>query len=77
MKSEGFICRNLTQTLKTRLLLLKYGLTAATVEADIGIHKNILGSEIRPSDLAQWTRIVWDKETNDIMKTVKCLEKSC
>ena len=47
------------------------------MEADIGIHKNILGSEIRPSDLAQWTRIVWDKETNDIMKTVKCLEKSC
>ena len=46
------------------------------MEADIGIHKNILRSEIRPSDLAQWIRIVWDGETNDIMKTVKCLEES-
>ena len=46
------------------------------MEADIGIHKNILRSEIRPSDLAQWIRIVWDEETNDIMKTVKCLEES-
>ena len=32
---------------------MTYGLTAAIVEADIGIHKNILRSEIRPSDLAQ------------------------
>ena len=43
------------------------------MEADIGIHKNILRSEIRPSDLAQWIRIVWDEETNE---TVKCLEES-
>ena len=57
--------------------LITLGLTAAGSAADTTIHKKILGSGTRPSDLANQTKlIISNEEMNDIMKVVKSLEDS-
>ena len=88
MHSGGSIGRHLKPTLKTVLPLLKnvlkplarrvlipMRLAAAAVASDLGIHKRILGSEMCPSDLAQWRALIAsNKEMDEIMKKKKCLK---
>ena len=68
--------KNVTKPL-AKSVLIPLGLTAAASATDAAIHKKMFGSSTRPSDLAkQTTLIISNKEMNDIMKIVKCLEES-
>ena len=48
-------------------VLIPFGLTAAALAADAGIHKKILGSE-------NTTLIIWNNEMEDIIKIIKSHE---
>ena len=44
---------------------------------DAAIHKQIFGSNTRPSNLAKWkTLIIFNEKVNDIIKIVKSLEET-
>ena len=81
-QSEGFLGRLLGPLLKTGLpligdilkrlaknALIPLGLTAAASATDAAIYKKMFGSGFT-------TLIISNEKTNDIMKTVKPLEKS-
>ena len=83
IQSGGFLGRFLSPLLRTGLPLMKsviqplarnvlipLGLTAEALEADAGIHKNILGSGHNT------TLIISNCEMEDILKVVKSLEDS-
>ena len=87
IQSGGFLGRRLGPLLKTGLTLIKnvtkplaksvlipLGLTAATLAADAGIHKKILGSaHNHPSST---TLIISNDEMEDLIKIVESLEVS-
>ena len=84
-QSRRFLGRLLRPLLKTGLPLIVnvlkplpksvfIWLIAAAAATDAAIHKKMLGSDTRPSDLAkQRTSIILNEEMNDIMKIVKYL----
>ena len=88
----GFLGRLLGPLLNTGLLLMKnvitplaktvlisLGLTAAASAADAGIHKKVLGSDLRHSSssaLHNTALIISNNEMEDIIKMVKYLEDS-
>ena len=84
IQSGGFLGKLLGPLLKTGLPLIKnvtiplaksvlipLGLAAAASAADVGIHKKILGSGHNNATL-----ILSNDEIEDIIKIVKCLERS-
>ena len=86
IQSGGFLGKFLGPLLKTGLPLIKnvitplaksalirLGLTAAASAADAGIHKKILGSGRHSSST---TLIISNKDMEDFIKIVKCLEDS-
>ena len=83
-QSREFLGRPLRPLLKTGLPLIVNVLKPlpesvliwliAAAARDAAIHKKMLGSDTRPSDLAkQRTSIIWNEEMNDITKIVKYL----
>ena len=86
-QSRGFLCRLLRPLLKNGLPLIVNVLkplpksvliwliaAEAVAATDAAIHKKMLGSDTRPSDLAkQRTSIISNEEMNDITKIVKYL----
>ena len=76
LNTELPLMKNVTKPL-AKSVLIPLGLTAAASATDAAIHKKMFGSSTRPSDLAKRTTlIISNKEMNDIMKIVKCLEES-